>query len=215
MGELIVLSKVLEDRSRPVHGPAAFFFALDCPLCYLAAERVERALGEIDWVPVLTSHSDAGLLATDSERVRGAREVLALAEQEARPLRLPLVEPHNYPFDARPVSRAAAHAAELGVGAKFALAALRLAFCGGYDPSSSEAIGEAAEAAGLRIGESLNATGEPRYDARLEATSRGLASRGVSAPAIRIGRRWFQGVDAVTGASTSRAMEQTLPAPPA
>jgi 2-hydroxychromene-2-carboxylate isomerase len=211
VGELIVLSKVLEDRSRPIHGPAAFFFALDCPLCYLAAERVERALGEIDWVPVLSSVSAGGLDADDSERARGARDALVLAEQEARSLRLPLVEPHNFPFDARPIARAAAHAAELGVGAKFGLAAMRLAFCGAYDPSDPEVICEAAEVAGMRSGEALASARAVRYDARLEATSSGLASRGVSAPAIRIGRSWFQGVGAVTGASTSGAMEQPLP----
>ncbi len=57
MGEFDDLSQVIEDRSQPARGPAAFFFALDCPLCYLAAERVERALGEIDWVPVLTARA--------------------------------------------------------------------------------------------------------------------------------------------------------------
>jgi 2-hydroxychromene-2-carboxylate isomerase len=215
MGELVFLSQVMEDRSRPARGPAAFFFALDCPLCYLAAERVERALGEIDWIPVLTFPSDGGLSASDSGRVRGAREALLLAEQEARALRLPLVEPHDYPFDARPISRAAAHAAELGVGAKFALAAMRLAFCGGYDLSDPEVIGEAAEVTGLRGGEAVAAAGATRYDERLEATSRGLASRGVRAPAIRIGKRWFQGVDAVTGASMFEGIVQRLPLPPA
>lgn len=215
MGELVFLSQVMEDRSRPARGPAAFFFALDCPFCYLAAERVERALGEIDWVPVLTVPSDGGLSTTGSGRVRGAREALLLAEQEARALKLPLVEPHDYPFDPRPISRAAAHAAELGVGAKFALAAMRLAFCGAYDLSDPEVIGEAAEATGLRSGEVVAAAGANRYDERLEATSRGLASRGVRAPAIRIGKRWFQGVDAVTGASMFEGIVQRLPLPPA
>jgi len=208
MGELIVLSEVLQDRSRPVHGSAAFFFALDCPLSYLAAERVERALGEIDWIPVLTGQSsDESTPAADPERVRNAQERLVLAEQEARTLKLPLVEPHHYPFDARQVSRAAVHAAEHGVGARFALAAMRLAFCGGFDLSNPDVIGEAAEVAGLPATEAIVAAGTPRHDNRLEATSRGLASRGVGAPAIRIGKRWCHGVDVITCASMTRGVQ--------
>lgn len=206
MGELILLSRVLEDRSRPVRGRAAFFVALDCPLSYLAAERVERALGEIDWVPVLTPGSDSNPFTVESERVAGAQARMALAEQQARALDLPLVEPHRYPFQARPLARAAAHAAAHGFGAKFTLAALRLAFCGGYDLSDVDVIGEAAAVAGLGVGEAVTAAGELRYDLSLEATSRGLFGRGVSAPAIRIGKHWFQGADSVTGASTFRAM---------
>lgn len=214
MGDVVVLSEVLQDRSRPVHGPAAFFFALDCPLCYLAAERVERVLGEIEWVPVLTSSSGSGMFAGESGRLRTAQEHLALAEQEARALNLPLVEPQRYPFDVRPVSRAAVHAAEHGVGARFALAAMRLAFCGGFDLSRPEVIGEASEIAGLRASEAVVAAVTPRYDARLEATARGLASRGVSLPAIRIGKRWCQGVDAVTCASMCQGLGIDGDAPP-
>jgi 2-hydroxychromene-2-carboxylate isomerase len=207
VGDLIVLSEVLEDRSKPVHGPAAFYFALDCPLSYLAAERVERALGEIDWVPVLTCGCDVASPTAEAERGRGARERMSIAEQEARTLNLPLVEPQRYPFNARPISRAAAHAAERGVGARFALAAMRLAFCGGFDLSDPGVIGEAADVADLSASEVLVAAGAHRYDARLDATSRGLASRGVSAPAIRIGKRWCHGVDVVACASMSRAMQ--------
>jgi len=207
MGEVIVLSEVLQDRSRPVRGLAAFFFALDCPLSYLAAEQVERALGEIDWVPVLAGDSRGSEPANESDRVRAAQERMSLAERQARTLNLPLVEPHRYPFDARPVSRAAVYAAEHGVGARFALAAMRLAFCGGFDLSNPNVIGEAAEVAGLQAAEAVVAAGAARYDAGLDATSRGLASRGVSAPAIRIGKRWCQGVDVVTCASMSRGMQ--------
>lgn len=214
MGELISLSRALEDQSRPAHGPAAFFFALDCPLSYLAAERVERALGEIDWVPVLTPRRGTSLPVTDSERVRSARSRWATAEAEAQALKLPLVEPQRYPFESRPISRVAAYAAEQGVGARFALAALRLAFCGGDDLSRPEVIGDAATAAGLRVGEAMAAAGGLRYDLRLDATSRGLFGRGISAPAIRIGKQWFQGIDAVSGATTSRALQLGGEAPP-
>jgi len=214
MGELVFISQVLEDRSRPAHGRAAFFFALDCPLSYLAAERVERALGEIEWVPVLTHGFDGGPATPASERVRGAQRRLALAEQEARTLDLPLVEPHSYPFETRPISRAAAYAAERGVGARFALAALRLAFCGCYDLSNPEVIGEAGAVVGLRARDAILASGAPEFDLRLDATSRGLLTRGISAPAIRVGKQWFEGVDAVVGAAMVRAADVDGEAPP-
>src|SRR5579872_5792092 len=60
MGDLIHLSERLADRSRPSAELARFFFALDDPMSYLAAERVERALGPIDWVPVLGPLSEHG-----------------------------------------------------------------------------------------------------------------------------------------------------------
>jgi 2-hydroxychromene-2-carboxylate isomerase len=214
MGEVVFLSRVQEDRSRPVHGDAAFFFALDCPLSYLAAERVERALGEIEWIPVLTHGFDGGPSDAESERVRSARRRLAIAEHEARTLNLPLVEPHHYPFEARRIARAAALAAERGVGSRFALAALRLAFCGGYDLSYPEVIGEAAAVAGLRVGEAIVAASAREYDLRLEATSRGLFTRGISAPAIRIGQRWFEGVDVVSHASMFKRTDVDGEAPP-
>ena len=53
VGDIIFLSERMADRSRPSPDAARFFFALDCPLSYLTAERVERALGEVEWVPVL------------------------------------------------------------------------------------------------------------------------------------------------------------------
>ena len=53
MGEVIELKDQLADRSRPRGGSrAAFFYDLACPFSYLAAERVERLLGEVEWVPV-------------------------------------------------------------------------------------------------------------------------------------------------------------------
>lgn len=210
MGEVIRLAKARANRAAreagrepsmrpvaPAAGPATFYFALDCPLSYVAAERVERVLGEIAWVPVL----GASPSTIRSERVRNARSRLARAEHEARALDIPIVEPHRYPFDARPISRAATWAAEQGAGPQFAMAALRLAFCGGYDLASPCVIGEAAASAGLRVGEAVAASGDFVYDLLLESVSRELGLQGVGVPAIRIGTSWFEGVHAVTAAA--------------
>ena len=56
--------------------------------------------------------------------------------------------------------RVAALAVERGRAAEFALAASRLAFCGGYDVDDPEILAEAAAAAGLGLSECLRAAGE-------------------------------------------------------
>jgi len=189
MGDLISLDDRRADLSRLTRdAPVAFFFDLSCPLSYLVAERVERILGEVRWVPVSAGSMGFGRRAGDTA---AAREH---AEARARALRLPLVWPERFPIDARCALRAASLASELGSGARFALAASRLAFCGGFDLDDPETLAEAAAAAGLPLDGCLTAAGDPRRDAQLRATAEGLRVRGVQRlPAIRVGRRWLQG----------------------
>jgi 2-hydroxychromene-2-carboxylate isomerase len=217
VGELIFLSQRLADRSLPSTQTARFFFALDCPFSYLAAERVERALGEVEWVPVLGPLSeDDGQLAP-ADRERRAAEQIRLAERDARSLHLPLVEPHVLPANSRSAARAATFAADEGVCHAFTLAVARLAFCGGYDIADDSVIAEAAAAAGLDAAATVAASHDQRYDARLDATSRGLRLRGIEAPpAISIGTSWFDGPDAIASAlafSAAHARRATPQAP--
>jgi 2-hydroxychromene-2-carboxylate isomerase len=197
MGELIILAERRADRSRPRRSARpAFFFDLACPFSYLAAERVERALGEVEWVPtastLLTGGDDADRLAA----------VCSHAETCAVALRLPLVWPDRFPAPTPGALRAAAHAAEIGAGARFALAASRLAFCGGFDLEDPEILAEAAAAAGIGLQECLAAAGDPTRDGELHATARGLLAKGVTRlPAVRVGTRWFDGDDALAAAS--------------
>lgn len=199
MGQLISLTDRIAERDQERvqggAGGAAFFFALDCPVSYLVAERVERDLGEIAWMPTLVASSTAW----GRERLRQARMV---AEQH----RLPLVEPDNFPFDARPVTRAAVFAASHGAGASFALAAMRMAFAGGFDLSDPDVIAEAAAAASMPIDDTVQAATESAYDASVEVSSRGLLSRGIlEPPVVRIGGGWFSGFDALGGNSAFSA----------
>ncbi len=213
MGELIHLSERLADRSRPSGADTRFFFALDDPISYLAAERVERALGPIEWVAVLGPLS--GPDGEDgAERERRARERLALAERDALALEIPIVEPHRFPMDSRKAARAATFAADEGAGAAFAVALLRLGFCGGFDIGSVPVIAEAAAATGLSGAAAVAAAGDQRIDLRLDATSRGLAARGVqSPPAISIGTSWFEGPNAVIAAVTFSAARGLVDSP--
>ena len=66
-------------------------------------------------------------------------------------MRLPLVWPEHFPRETPAALRAASHAAEIGAGCRFALAARRLAFCGGFDLEGPEILAEAAAAASLRL----------------------------------------------------------------
>jgi 2-hydroxychromene-2-carboxylate isomerase len=90
--------------------------------------------------------------------------------------------------------RTAVRAGEIGAGARFGLAAARLAFCGGFDLEDPEVLAEAAAAAGLTLDDCLAAAGDRSLDATLEATARGLRAKGVrELPAVRAGRRFHQG----------------------
>jgi hypothetical protein len=72
MGELIVLAQRLRDRpQRSSASRPAFFFDLACPLSYLAAERIERILGELEGSPWLRARSRSvpgGLLTPQRQR---------------------------------------------------------------------------------------------------------------------------------------------------
>jgi 2-hydroxychromene-2-carboxylate isomerase len=168
-----------------VRGRAAatrFYFDLGCPFSYLAAERIERVLGEVQWVPA------AGIGERDAAAVRAHAETCAVA------LRLPLVWPDRLAPAISGASRAAVYAAEIGAGARFALATSRLAFCGGFDLDDPETLAEAAAAAGIPLRACLAAAGDASRDAQLLAAGQGLTNRGVHRlPAIRVGRRIFQG----------------------
>src|SRR3979409_2327251 len=118
-----MLSERLADRPPSSGGSrSAFFFDLACPLSYVTAEQVERALGEGGWAPCNFGR----------EHAEPAPAVVAHAERQARALQLPLIWPDRFPASVPTALRAAAYAAEVGAGSQFALAASRLAFCGGY-----------------------------------------------------------------------------------
>ena len=190
MGEVIELKDQLADRSRPRGGVrAAFFYDVACPFSYLVAERVERVLGEVEWVPAPAVGLDGGARWARFDATR------VLAERDALAARLPLVWPDGFPANTRHALRAASYAAENGAGAELrarghAARVLRRVRPGGSrDPRDRRGVG--------RTIASTNASwrrANPRRDRALWATARGLRARGVSAlPALRLGRRFIEG----------------------
>ncbi len=145
-------------------------------------------MGNADWVPVATAALG---------RARTPEEIATLREAtqaRAKQLRLPLVWPDRFPADARRAVRAAAHAAEIGSGSRFALAAGRLAFCGGFDLEDPETLAEAAAAAGVSLDDCLQAAGDPGRDRCMQAAADELRRGGVDRlPAVALGGRLFAG----------------------
>ena len=202
MGQLISFTDRLAERRREgsIRRPVAFFVTLDCPVAYLLAERIERDFGSVAWVPVL---SPIDPLRIDAR--------LELARRWASTDRLALVEPEVLPLDPRPVSRAAATAVAAGQGPGFILAALRLAFVGGFDLSEPDLIAEAAAASGVNVDAALAAARTPELDADLEVAAQVLRRRGiVEGPGLRIGQSWFAGLEALHRTAAFEAAEASL-----
>jgi 2-hydroxychromene-2-carboxylate isomerase len=89
-----------------------------------------------------------------------------------------------------------------GAGPAFALAACRLAFCGGFDLEDPSNLAEAAAAAGIEHDECLRAAADPGNDVALESSAGDLVRLGVTQlPAVRIGHRWFAGEGSLAEAS--------------
>ena len=213
MGDLIDFELRRTRRARAARLEPVFYFDVTCPMSYLAAERVERSLGQIDWVAIDGSALRGGDGdVTDDELTRAA------AEQQARAMRLPLIWPEPFSDGGARARRAASFACELGAGAAFALAAGRLAYCGGFDLDDPETLAEAAAAAGVPLTPCLEAAAETWRDDELRELGRTLWAERVSeVPVISVGEHWFRGVAGLmtAGALLRQAVSTQRPLAPA
>ena len=189
----------VEEAGRPAARAGArpvFFFDLADPFSYIAAERIERLLGDVEWVPTPGHILDERREWTDRESLLDQVTGLASAA------RLPLVRPDAFPAPVPRAMRAAAYAAEIGSGARFALAASRLAFCGGFDLEKTSVLSDAAAAAAVPVKECLAAAEEEWRDEELEETAHTLKSCGVNqVPVVGVRERWFDGVRSLSDAA--------------
>ena len=188
-------ARSLQPADQPGERPA-FFFDLACPFSYLAAERVERMLGDIEWVPTPSEP----LSGSVSEEQRDA--IVMRAATMAQAARLPIVWPDNFPAAVPRAMRAALYAAEIGAGARFALAASRMAFCGAFDLEKPSVLADVAAAANIPVKECLAAASEDWRDEELQATASSLSTHGIAElPVVGVQGRWFDGVGGLVEAA--------------
>ena len=174
------------------------FFDLRSPYTYLVAERADRLFESLDWQPASADILHGGEQGDESPRA---------AAERARLLGLPLVWPEDRPYRVLGAMRVASLAAEHGCGAAFALAASRLAFCGGFDVDDPEILAEAAAAAGMALDDALHAAGDVARDGPIEAAARTLIAAGAQRlPLLQVGRTLFCGEERlIEAAAAARA----------
>jgi 2-hydroxychromene-2-carboxylate isomerase len=179
---------------------ATFYFDLGSPFAYLAAERMEEALGEsVRWQPVslgalfkVTGRS-SWAVGDPERRQSGMAEVERRAlRYDLPPLRWPDPWPGNYLF----AMRAATFAFQVGRGREFALAAFRRAFQRGEDLGMSEHVLSAAVDVGLEGAAVVAAVGDPAVKLALRTATDAAHERGVfGVPTVAVGDELFWGED--------------------
>jgi 2-hydroxychromene-2-carboxylate isomerase len=203
MGDLIDLQLRRTRRVQVARTEPVYYFDVTSPMSYLAAERVERSLGQVEWVAI-----DGSAVRGEEPGVADDELIRTRAELHAQALRLPLLWPEPFADGGVHARRAASFACELGAGAAFALAAGRLAYCGGFDLDNPETLAEAAAASGVPLTVCLEAAGEQWRDDEQRELGRALWSHGVSeAPAISIGEQWFGGITGLMAAGAQLRQE--------
>lgn len=191
MAEVIQLTQRRPERAAPEApntAPTTLYFDLASPYTYLVAERLERRVGTAVWRPaVLPSPVPRG------------EEMTAEAQRRAHALRMPLVWPERFPSRVPTAMRVATYANEQGCGPAFAIAAGRLAFCGGFDLEDPDILAEAAAAASLDVDGALTAARDPRRDHQIGMAGRSVGHAGGTVlPALQHERRIYCGEPHIT-----------------
>jgi 2-hydroxychromene-2-carboxylate isomerase len=183
---------------------ASFYFDLQSPLAYLAAERILHTLpAPCEWQPVLArelQRSGSGQPAREDpaevwrceEEREAFRENLIrrAAELGLQPLRWPA----PFPFDSALAMRVATYAKSIGRTVPFAQAAFRQIFAGGRDLSQLDNVLIAAAAcemhpAAVTRGSELRSVAEQLATASDDAARAGV----LEVPAIVVGEEVFVG----------------------
>jgi 2-hydroxychromene-2-carboxylate isomerase len=151
-----------------------FYYDLASPAAYLAAERVNHALGEVpEWIPI---RSEVGPFrcAEEIQAYREDLERVALV-QGVQPLRWP--EP--FPADSEWAMLAATYAKQIGRAVAFSLAAFRQAFAAGRDLGERDTVLLAAAACEMHPAAVIKGAELRGTRARLEAAEAQAAAAGV------------------------------------
>jgi 2-hydroxychromene-2-carboxylate isomerase len=181
----------------------SFYFDLQSPLAYIAAERVLRVVpGPAEWRPVLARELP-GAQVFDSFGSGEEESFRAEVARRARELGLqPLRWPEPFPFDSEQAMRVASYAASIGRAVAFAQAAFRQAFAGGHSLQEPDHILIAAAACEMHPTAVERAAGMRSVARRLEASTAQAARLGVrDVPAVAVGARVFHGEGALEQAA--------------
>jgi 2-hydroxychromene-2-carboxylate isomerase len=197
---------------------ASFYFDLQSPLAYLAAERVLHELpGPAEWQPVLArelSDSTDGLAAS-AEETGGGSHASALAldsdacrnEIAARAQQLglqPFRWPEPFPFDSELAMRAATYAKSIGRVVPFAQAAFRQAFAGGRDLEQIDNVLIAAAACEMHPSAVVRGTELRSVASQLSDTTHTAAQSKIkNVPAIVLDGVVFEGERAIERAGAA------------
>jgi 2-hydroxychromene-2-carboxylate isomerase len=152
-----------------------FYFDLASPVAYLAAERVNHALGEVpEWIPVQIGEVGPFRCAAEIDAYREDVERAARAQGVQ-----PLVWPQPFPSDSEWAMLVATYAKRIGRAVAFSQAAFRQAFAAGRDLSERDNVLIAAAAcemhpAAVVKGAELRGTRERLEAATAEARAAGV-----------------------------------------
>jgi 2-hydroxychromene-2-carboxylate isomerase len=166
-----------------------FYYDLGSPQCYVVGETIMSTLPVApEWEPVLASQLGQQL-GRDRDEVE--RLAAALGLQALR-------WPRSWPPDSAQAMLAATYAKKVGRGVAFSLAAFRQTFAGGRDIGDENTVliaGAACEMhpVALTKGIGLRSTA----DALTTANERARAAGVTTLPAIQMGDRTYEGLEAM------------------
>lgn len=190
------------------HDRPVFYYDLNSPYAWLAAERVNEVLPVVpEWQPIafafLLRHQGRTPWSLRPEKEAGMRIVEArAAERGLQEVRWPAGWPaESYSL---PALRAATYAKEIGRGVAFSLAAFRQQFNGGRALSDFDNVLIAGAACELHPNALTQAVERQAIKARLTAaTAEAIAREVPGVPTVRVGDRLFWGDDALEEAAAA------------